>query len=62
MGLKINTTIPLVSDSDNTFPRDIEITREGDDVEIRMDMRTIEIKYDYLRQVVELLRKEGDVK
>lgn len=60
MTLKINTTIPLVRDSWNSNPDDLEITRNGDDVEIEMDGRTIEVSYDLLRQVVGVLRMEGD--
>lgn len=60
MSLKINTTIPIERDSDNTYPDDLEITRDGDTVELRMNCRTIEVSYDLLRQVVAVLRKEGD--
>lgn len=54
MTLKVNTTLSIQSDSDNSYPDDLEITREGDRLELRMDMRTIEVSYGQMKQAMRI--------
>lgn len=61
MSLKVNTTLTIQSDSDNSFPDDLKMTRDGDSLEIRMDMRTIEVSYKQMKQVMKVfdMAEEG---
>lgn len=52
MNIKVNTTLRIDSDSDNTFPDDVEVTKDGDVLEFRMDRRTIELSYEQMKQAM----------
>ena len=52
MSLKVNTTLSIQSDSDNTYPNKLEVTRYGDTLELSMDMRTIKVSYDQMKQAM----------
>lgn len=54
MGVIVNTSIPIESDSDNTFPKDLEITLDDGNVVMRMASREIEVSFANLKQVMRI--------
>lgn len=64
MSIEITAKIPLELDSHNTYPLDLEVKRSGEYVELTLESeyRTVSLRYDDLRKVVELMKEESEWK
>ena len=56
MPIELTAEIKLTGDSYNSYPGDVKIKRYMDEISLEFDDRIIEMSYEELRKVLEIMR------